>query len=199
MNEEGYFVDHCSDLHAMLTQTQIEWVLDFLSGSGPLGAMLCERKAHLDFSSARIFPAAAHDSDFRWGLPIEDRFNGGMSDFVCSVKRKLKDGHMLCLFRECDFKRHDPCMEHEVCPMMFVGEDILYVLDAASEDDQIRDIIHTANGFMLMLLMSSEGCKFQRGDCVTYAQIEAHLPSLEGIAVGVFDDEGVCYIPVLPV
>ena len=182
----------------MLSQTQTEWVLDFLSGSGPLGAMLLERKAHLDFSSARIFPAAAHDSDFRWGLPIEDRFNGGMSDFIRAVRRKLKDDHMLCLFRECDFKRYDPCMEHEECPMMFVGEDILYVLDAASEDAQIRDTIYTANRFMLMLLMSSEGCKFHKGDCVTYAQIESHLPYLEGIAVGVFDDEGVCCIPALP-
>ena len=82
--------------------------------------------------------------------------------------------------------------------MMFVGEDILYVLDVASEDDQIRDTIYTASRFMLMLLMSSEGCMFHKGDSVTYAQIEAHLSCLEGIAVGVFDDEGVCYIPVIP-
>ena len=78
----------------MLTKMQTEWVLEFLSGSGPLGDMLLRRKTSLDFSSAIVFPKAASrlGLDFQWGLPIEDRFHGGVSEFVCEIKRGLFQG-----------------------------------------------------------------------------------------------------------
>lgn len=182
----------------MLTKMQTEWVLEFLSGSGPLGDMLLRRKASLDFSSAIVFPKAASrlGLDFQWGLPIEDRFHGGVSEFVCEIKRRLNEDCTFCFMRECDFKRYDPCMSREKCPMVFVGDDILYLLEAHSDDEQIVDTINAANRFMLMLLFSNDDCRFGKGDSLTYGQIETMLCNLMAVAVGIFDDEGVCYIPV---
>ena len=180
----------------MLNNGQIEYVIDFLAGSGPFGEMLFRHKEGLVFSEAKIFPCAAQDLDFRWGLPPHDEaYNGGWLSFQNEIKSRLNAKGDFCLFRECDAKRHDPCMADEECPMVYAGEDIFYILDETDDDAQIRETIRTANNFLLMGLFRGAKASFNRGDDVSYAQIESFMPFLAGVAVGVFDEEGVCYIP----
>ena len=179
----------------MLTQNQIEWVLDFLIGSGPLGGFLFSRKDALDFSLAKVFPRAAQEREFQWGLPVGKEFCGGWVDFMSEIIRRMNDNSAFCLFRECDFKKGDPCMEHEKTPMVFVEDDIYYILDSASNEAQMKETINIANRFMLMCLINGDECKWKNGENVTYKQFEHLLGRLLAIAVGVCDDEGVCYIP----
>ena len=56
----------------MLDLRHIEWMLDFLSGSGPMGELLLQRKDGFVFSEAKAYPAQAIGCDFRWGLLCED-------------------------------------------------------------------------------------------------------------------------------
>ena len=41
---------------SMLDSEHIEWILDFLSGSGPMGKLLLQRKDGFVFSEANSFP-----------------------------------------------------------------------------------------------------------------------------------------------
>ncbi|MBE6382974.1 MAG: hypothetical protein E7049_08205 [Lentisphaerae bacterium] len=179
----------------MLSHNQITWLLEALAGSGPLGKILFAEKDRLDFSAAKVFPDAAKDWDFRCGLPADKQFCGGWMAFASELKRNLKCDGAFCLFRECDFKKNDPCMALEKSAMVFAGDDIFYIIDGSSDDVQIAETIKTANRFMLMCLISGGESKFVKGDNVTYAQIERVLGGLLAVAVGVCDDEGVCFIP----
>ena len=197
----------------MLTKHQEEYVLDFLSGSGPMGVLFLCCKNRFDIAGAKIFPAQAFDCDFRWGLP-PDRFpRGGLGDFSAEVSRILKAGCEICLFRECDFKKSDPCMATESSPMAFVKDDIFYLLKSDSDYDVVCDTIYKADKFLLMGSFSVGSWRVLFGDSgfssgedsfnlskdntFTYAKLEEALAYLMGIAIGIFDEEGVCYIPCL--
>ncbi len=180
----------------MLNDSQVEYVNDFLAGSGLLGEMLLKRKDCFSFSRSEVFPSAARNLDFRWALPEDEIYNGGMSLFQDEIKKGLKREGDFCLIRECDAKRHDPCMKDEKCPMVYSGEDIYYILDETCSDSVIRETIQKkAYWFSLICLFQGVESPLRRGDDVTYARIESFMTNLAGFALGVFDDEGICYVP----
>ena len=179
----------------MLDLRHIEWMLDFLSGSGPMGELLLQRKDGLVFSEAKAYPAQAIGCDFRWGLLCEDACSEAFSEFAADVKFRLGRGNATCLFRECDFHKNDPCMRHETCAMVYAGDDIMYLLDGSSNDDEVDRTIRKANKFMLMCEVC--GCErtIKRGDEITYEMFDALLDHLVGVAIDICDDMGICYIP----
>ena len=182
----------------MLNKGQIEYVFDFLAGTEPLGGILLQHRGSFCFCSAKVFPIAAQNLDFRRGLPEDEIFNGGMSLFQNEIVSGLKKKGDLCLIRECDAKRHDPCMAEETCPMVYAGEDIYYILDETCSDGKIRETIQKkAYWFSLICLFQGIESPPQHGEDVTYSQIESFMTHLRGFALGVFDDEGMCYIPCM--
>ena len=184
---------------SMLDSEHIEWILDFLSGSGPMGKLLLQRKDGFVFSEAKTYPAQAIGSDFRWGLLCEDACSEAFSIFADDVKSKLASGNAMCLFRECDFHKNDPCMKNEPCSMVYAGydiiDDIMYLLDGSNNEEEIGRTIRTANKFMLMCEI--RGCErtLKRGDEIAYEVFENLLDNLVGVAIGICDDMGICYIP----
>ena len=186
-------------MYDMLGSKQIEWILDFLSGSGPMGKLLLRRKDGFLFSEAKSYPAQAIVSDFRWGLICEDACSEAFSIFAADVKLKLDSRNVVCLFRECDFHKSDPCMKNESCSMVYVGydiiDDIMYLLDESSNEEEIGRTIRRANKFMLMCEIRGGGQTPRRGDEITYEVFENLLDHLVGVAIGICDDMGICYIP----
>ena len=180
----------------MLDSNHIKWILDFLSGSGQMGELLLQRKDRFVFSDAKTYPAKAIGSDFRWGLPWEDECLGAFPLFAEDVKSRLGRGNVMCLFRECDFHKNDPCMRNETCAMVYAGDDIIYLLDGSNNDDEIDRTIQKANKFMLMCEVC--GCErtLKRGEEITYDVLGDILGHLVGVAVGICDDMGVCYVPI---
>lgn len=70
----------------MLDSMHIDWILDFLAGSGPMGNLLLRRKDGFVFSKAKTYPAHVIDCDFRWGLPCEDTSPDALSMFTEDVE-----------------------------------------------------------------------------------------------------------------
>ena len=52
----------------MLDSEKIDFLADFLSGSGEIGKILLRQKGRFDYAAASVFPAGANNLDFRWGL-----------------------------------------------------------------------------------------------------------------------------------
>ena len=183
----------------MFDSRHIEWVLDFLAGSGPMGKLLLLRKHGFVFSEAKTYPAQAIDNDFRWGLLCEDACSEAFSMFVEDVKAKLDRGNTMCLFRECDFHKNDPCMKNELCPKIYAGydimHDIIYLLDGSSTEEEISRTTRTANKLLLMCEIRGSERILKKGDEITYVVFESLLDNLVGVAVGICDDMGICYIP----
>ena len=183
----------------MLNSKQTEWILDFLSGSGPMGKLLLRRKDGFVFSEAKTYPAQAIDSDFRWGLLGEEACSVALSIFASDVMSRLGSGNAICLFRECDFHRNDPCVKKESCSMVYSGydiiDDIIYLLDKSSTEEEICGTIRRANKFMLMYEICGGGRILKRGEEITYEVLENLLDNLVGVAIGICDDMGICYIP----
>lgn len=179
----------------MLDSKHIEWILDYLAGSGMMGELLLRRKEGFVFSEARAYPAQAIGCDFRWGLLCEDACSEAFSEFAADVKFRLGRGNAMSFFRECDFHKNDPCMRHETCAMVYAGDDIMYLLDESSNDEEVDRTIRKANKCMLMCEVC--GCErtIKRGDEISYDVLDALLYSLVGIAIGICDDMGICYIP----
>ena len=179
----------------MLKSKHIAWILDFLSGSGPMGELLLRRKQYFSFSEAKTFPSQAIGCDFRWGLLCENACSEAVSLFATDVKFRLGRGNVMCLFRECDFHKNDPCMSHGACVMVYADDDIMYLLDGSSNDDEIVRTIRAANKFMLMCELRASDRSLKNGDEIKYETIDNLLNNLVGFAVGICDDMGICYIP----
>lgn len=173
----------------------IEWIQNFLSGSGQMGELLLQRWNGFMLSEAKTYPVQAIGCDFRWGLLCEDACPEAFSIFTADVKFRLSRGNAMCLFRECDFHKNDPCVRNEKCAMVYVGDDIIYLLDGSNNDDEIGRTIRKANKFMLMCEVC--GCErtLKRGEEISYDVLDALLDHLVGVAVGICDDMGVCYVP----
>ena len=80
--------------------------------------------------------------------------------------------------------------------MVYAGDDIIYLLDGSNNDDEIGRTIRKANKFMLMCEVC--GCErtLKRGEEITYDVLGDILDHLVGVAVGICDDMGVCYVPI---
>jgi len=180
----------------MLDSEKIDFLADFLSGSGEIGKILLRQKGRFDYDASSVFPAGANNLDFRWGLPPDNDFGYAFADFEKAVKGILRKPKAFCLFRECDFKRHDPCMQDEVCNMVYAGEDIFYLLDGSSADELVVKTIKKASKFMLMC--EFDGCvqRMRKGGDVSYGELEAMMDQLVSVAFGIFDDEGYCSVPL---
>ena len=113
-----------------------------------------------------------------------------------AVKGILRKPKAFCLFRECDFKRHDPCMQDVVYNMVYVGEDIFYLLDGSSADELVVDTINKASRFMLMCEFDGCAQRIRKGGDVSYGELEAMMDQLVSVAFGIFDDEGYCWVPL---
>ena len=178
----------------MLTKNNIQYVRDFLSGSGWFGELLLAHWEGFRFCDAKVFPADATDCDFRWSV-VNPSIIHAIDSFKYEISHELGRGDTTCLFRECDFKKNDPCMKDEICKMVFANDDIFYMLDKTSTEELISETIKTANKFMLMCVLRGGECALHNGDDVTYEQLSDALKLLVAIGVGIFDEEGVCYIP----
>ena len=179
----------------MIDSKHIKWILNFLSGSGPMGELLLRRKDGFVFSAAKTYPAQAIGCDFSWGLLCEDDCSEAFSMFAADVRLALGRGNTMCLFRECDFHKNDPCMRHEACDMVYAGDDIMYLLGGSSSDAKIGRTIRKANKFMLMCEIYGCARAIKRDDEITYEMVDAILDHLVGVAIGICDDMGICYIP----
>lgn len=179
----------------MLESKHIAWILDFLSGSGPLGELLLRRKQCFAFSEAKTYPSQAISCDFRWGLLCEDACSEAFSAFAADVKFALGRGNVMCLFRECDFHKNDPCVKQEACAMVYADDDIMYLLEGSNNEEEIVRTIRTANKFMLMCEVCASERSLKDGGEITYETIDSLLNNLVGFAVGICDDMGICYIP----
>lgn len=180
----------------MLSVNQMLYVLDFFAGSGRFGELLLKQKDRLDFDNAKVFPAVAQDCDFRWSCSGAVYLGDGLLSFEALVHGELNRGEFACLMRECDFRRNDPCIRRAKEPMVFLDDEVFYLLDAANVDSQIAETIKRANRFFLMCMFRVHFCDaLHVGGNMTYEQLCKIVRSTVAVGVGVFDGEGVCYIP----
>lgn len=181
---------------AMLSVNQMLYVLDFFAGSGRFGELLLKQKDRLDFANAKVFPAEAKDCDFRWSCSSVVYPNNGWLSFESLVHSELNRGGFACLMWECDFRRSDPCIRRAKDPMVFLDDEVFYLLDAANADSQIAETMNRANKFFLMCMFRVNCCDVLHvGGNMTHEQLCKIVHSTVAVGVGIFDAEGVCYIP----
>ena len=180
----------------MLSVNQIRYVFDFLAGSGRFGELALKRKDKLDFVNAQVFPAAAQDCDFRWSCSSVVHSGDGLMSFGALIHHELNRGEFACLMRECDFCRNDPCIRRSNAPMVFVGDEVFYFLDAANVDSQIVKTFKRASKFFFMCMFRvHNGSALHVGESLSYERLCEIVRSTVAVGVDIFDGEGICYIP----
>ena len=83
----------------MLTKHQEEYVLDFLSGSGPMGELFLCCKNRFDIAGAKIFPAQAFDCDYTEGSSI----TLGMKKRIFACDKNGRMRNLVTLLRSLPF------------------------------------------------------------------------------------------------
>ena len=182
---------------SMMSESNRIYVFDRLSDCGNLGKLLLQRRECFNFLNAETFPSFAQfdDLDFRWGLSGNAHQDDMLRDFANKLDIELLNPKTFCLFRECDFKKSDPCIQDAKYDMVFDGNDVYYLLSSMRDQLAIQETIKAGNKSMLMCEFSDCAKLLKNRETLTVDEFNALFDNLCAIAIGIFDDQGVCYIP----
>lgn len=183
--------------NAMMSKSNITYVFNRLSDCGNLGKLLLQHRKCFNLLNTEIFPSFAmlDDLDFRWGLSGNAPQCDMLRDFTNKLDIQLLNPKKFCLFRECDFKKSDPCVQDGNYNMIFVGDDVYYLLSSTKNQLVIQETIKAGNKSMLMCEFTDCAKPLKNRETLTADAFNALFDHLCAIAIGIFDDQGVCYIP----
>ena len=86
-------------------------------------------------------------------------------------------------------------MKEEECAMVYSDEDVYYMLTSNSTPRQIQETLLTGRKNLLMCQFNDCAYIPKENSNISSSNLDCLLNFLVAVAVGVSDEDGVCYVP----